>query len=165
MQESVDDVLWCAFRTIMYRRSVGHDVTIRQEVAKSVDQLSDLARAVFRLDVQIEKTFDPATEDATAPTPPLTTAESLAWAVLLDNQPAHALADYLQDQGIIPAPRETARDLIERLMGYAHHKRMNAANGKYRGTAMDNHAWGVVEGLLAELRTNLKDGDDIDQWK
>ncbi len=95
----------------------------------------------------------------------LTKAESLAMSVLFDNKPAWALNDYLQEEGLVPVPRETVAELVYRLMGYAHSRRMNAANGKWRGTAMDNQTWGVVEGLLGELWTKLNSGEDIDQWK
>ncbi len=99
------------------------------------------------------------------PSASLTKAESLALSVLFDNKPAWALADYLQEEGLVPVPRETVAELVYRLMGYAHSRRMNAANGKWRGTAMDNQTWGVVEGLLGELWTKLNSGEDIDQWK
>lgn len=99
------------------------------------------------------------------PSAALTTGESLALSVLFDNKPAHALADFLQEEGLIPVPRETVAQIVSKLIEYAYYKRMNAPNAKYRGTAMDNAAWTVVEGLLSEVAEKLATGGDVYDWK
>ncbi len=99
------------------------------------------------------------------PSAALTTAESLALSVLFDNKPAWALADYLQEEGLVPVPRETVAAIVGKLIQYANRKRMDAANGKYRGTAMTNQSWGVVEGLLSDVADKLANDEDVYDWK
>lgn len=105
--------------------------------------------------------------------PYLTTDESLALAVLVGDNPAFALADYLQEQGLIPKPRpsiglkgylqecdagmppDELADYLDRLVQFAYEQRLNLNGKKFQGKVRTAEAWEMVEGMIGDMRREL----------
>jgi hypothetical protein len=77
------------------------------------------------------------------------TDKALALAVLCDDYPAFALADYLEENGTLPMPRKHAADLIRKHLRTAHSNRMKAKNPP------TNEMWTMVEAELQKIIDTL----------